>query len=259
LRQPLKLSGTEQKDQTIRELRAQLMQSQKLAGLGALASSVAHEFNNILTAIMNYAVFALRSNDPEMMRKALDKIEGASERATTLTTGILGYAANRKPTTEPVNLTWLAEDTLTLIEHDLAKHRVRLRRDFSSGVLAVVDVNAMQQVLLNLLVNARQAMPEGGTLTLTIRSKQRPKCVEVAVTDTGMGIPRGKLKRIFEPFYTTRDTGTGLGLSVCREIVERHEGELRVASTEGKGTTMSILLPAATAQAAKPRRRRKSA
>jgi signal transduction histidine kinase len=232
------------------QLRQQLLQAQKLSSVGALASSVAHEFNNILTTIINYARLALRTPEDEAARtQALDKILKGSQRAATIINSMLGFARNNSTQRQRTDLVALAEETLILTEKDLSKHRIHVEKKYHGRPQAFVVPAQIEQVLLNLLINARQAMPRGGHLRIEVRENVRTQMVELRVADTGVGIPPDQLRLIFEPFYTTKEPdanghgGTGLGLSVCRQIIEQHQGRIRVESLVGKGSTFTVKLP----------------
>jgi signal transduction histidine kinase len=232
------------------QLRQQLLQAQKLSSVGALASSVAHEFNNILTTIINYARLALRTPGDETARtQALEKILKGSQRAATIVNSMLGFARNNSAHREPTDLAGLVEEVLILTEKDLSKHRIQVEKRFHGRPRAPVVPAQIEQVLLNLIINARQAMPRGGHLRLEVRENARAQMAEVRVADTGVGIPPERLRLIFEPFYTTKEPdanghgGTGLGLSVCRQIIEQHQGRIRVESLVGKGATFTVKLP----------------
>ncbi len=231
------------------QLRQQLLQAQKLSSVGALASSVAHEFNNILTTIINYARLALRATDPPARTQALEKILKGSQRAATIVNSMLGFARNRSTQREATDLVKLLEEVLVLAEKDLSKHRIHVEKKYDGRPQACVVPGQIEQVLLNLVINARQAMPRGGQLRVEVRENARTQMVELSVADTGVGIPADRLRLIFEPFYTTKQPdahghgGTGLGLSVCRQIVEQHQGRIRVESQVGKGSTFTVKLP----------------
>jgi signal transduction histidine kinase len=231
------------------QLRQQLLQAQKLSSVGALASSVAHEFNNILTTIINYARLAQRAADDAARAQALEKILKGSQRAATIINSMLGFARNTSTRREPTDLVGLVEEVLILADKDLSKHRIHVDRRFDGRPRACVVPAQIEQVLLNLIINARQAMPRGGHLRLEVRENAKARTVELKVSDTGMGIPPERLRLIFEPFYTTKEPdgdghgGTGLGLSVCRQIVEQHQGRIRVESLVGKGSTFTLKLP----------------
>jgi signal transduction histidine kinase len=238
------------------ELRRQLLQSQKMSSVGALASSITHEFNNVLTTIINYAKMGLRHKDVGTREKAFDKILSAGQRASKITTGMLSYARSQGERRELSDLVAVVDDVLVLVEKDLQMHRVRLQTDFVGRPFALINANQIQQVLLNLIVNARQAMENGGTLYLSVHPNEESGMAEISLRDTGCGIPADKLRVIFEPFYTTKQAdqqgqgGTGLGLAVCREIIEAHKGRIRVESVIGKGTTFTLKLVLAPAPVA---------
>lgn len=230
------------------ELRRQLFQAQKMSSVGALAASITHEFNNILTTIINYSKMGLRHKDVGTREKAFDKILTAGHRASKITTGMLSYARAQSERREATDLIALVEDVVVLVEKDLQMHRIRLQLDLVGRPMALVNANQIQQVLLNLIVNARQAMENGGSLYLSVRPNDETAMAEISVRDTGCGIPTEKLREIFEPFYTTKRAdaqgqgGTGLGLALCRQIIEAHKGRIRVESAVGKGTTFVLKL-----------------
>lgn len=246
------LEGVEHEVERLRreneELRRQFVQAQKMSSVGALASSITHEFNNVLTTIINYAKMGLRHKDVGTREKAFDKILSAGHRASKITTGMLSYARTQGERRELSDLVAVVEDVLVLVEKDLQMHRVRLQTDFVGRPFALVNANQIQQVVLNLIVNARQAMENGGTLYLSVRPNEETAMAEISLRDTGCGIPADKLREIFEPFYTTKQAdqqgqgGTGLGLALCREIIEAHKGRIRVESAVGKGTTFTLKL-----------------
>jgi signal transduction histidine kinase len=231
-------------------LRQQLLHAQKLSSVGAIASSVAHEFNNILTTVINYAKLALRPEADEAMRtQALEKILKGSQRAATIISSMLGFARNNSTQRQMTDLVALVEELLVLTEKDLSKHRVHLEKKYQGRPKAPVVPAQVEQVLLNLIINARQAMPRGGRLRIEVRENARTRMAELVVADTGQGIAPDRLRLIFEPFYTTKEPdehghgGTGLGLSVCRQIIDQHQGRIRVESLVGKGSTFTIKLP----------------
>jgi len=231
-------------------LMQQLMQAQKLTALGELVSTTTHEFNNVLMTILNYAKLGLRHKDGPTREKAFEKILAAANRATKITNGVLGIARNRSAGQEATDLTALVDDTLVLLEREMNKYRVRVERQFQPIPEAYVNGNQIQQVLLNLLINARQAMPHGGRLIVKLVHDAEHDMIDLVVRDFGSGIPQEKLPHIFDSFYTTKTGpdasgkgGTGLGLSMCKEIIEAHHGRIRVDSTVGKGTAFTLKLP----------------
>jgi len=232
------------------QLRQQLLQAQRLSSVGALASSVAHEFNNILTTIINYAKLSLRPQSTERDRiEALEKILKSGHRAASIINSMLGFARNSSSQRQDTDVVALVEDVLILCEKDLSKHHVQIEKRYQGRPHAPVVAAQVEQVVLNLILNARQAMPRGGRIKLDVRHNPRTNMVEIRVSDSGCGIPADKLRLIFEPFYTTKSPddqghgGTGLGLSVCRQIIEQHNGRIRVESLPGKGATFTVKLP----------------
>ena len=243
----------------IATLRAELLEARKQASLGELLGTTTHEFNNALTTILNYARLGLRHRDQATRDKALERILSAGTRAAKITASVLSMARNRSARFEPVDLQAVVEDVLVLLEREMMKYRVQVEREFAVVPRVSANPGQLQQVLLNLLVNARQAMPNGGRLILRLAHEPPTGLVDLMVRDTGCGMPPEVLRRIFEPHFSTKTGpdetgkgGSGLGLSTVREIVETHRGRIRVESAPGKGTAITIRLPAlaATAQPA---------
>ena len=236
-------------EEQVAALQTQLAQAQRLTALGELSSTITHEFNNILTTTINYAKLGLRHKDSATRDKALQKILDASQRAAKITATILGAARNRTERLEPTDLVELINDVLVLLERDLSKYRVRIEKDLPKVPRAMVNASQIQQVLINLLVNARQAMPNGGSVLVAVRHDAAAGMVDVIVRDSGTGIPAELLPKIFDPFFPTKSPdaggkgGTGLGLSLCRNLVESHRGRIRVESTVGRGTKFTVRLP----------------
>ncbi len=237
-------------DEQIACLRRQLLEAQKMTALGELVSTTTHEFNNVLMTIINYAKIGMRRKDDESRNKAFEKILAAGERAAKITNSVLGMARNRTHSFEATELETLIEETMVLMEREFLKYRIKVERQFAKVPRVRANGNQIQQVLLNLFINARQAMPKGGRVLLRLEHDVEGDMVEIVVRDSGAGIPPDKLHHIFEPFFSTKSGpdatgkgGTGLGLASCREIIEAHRGRIRVASTLGKGTEFAIKLP----------------
>ena len=236
------------------QLRIQLREAQKLTALGELLSTTTHEFNNILLAVINYAKMGIRHRDDATRDRAREKILLSGERAAKITNSILGMARNRSSKSEPTDLGKLVDDTLGLLERELRKYRISLETRYDENLPeAMANGNQIQQVLLNLVTNARQAMKPGGTLTIAMTHDLQQGTVDLMIRDSGSGIPSDQLPHIFNRFYTTKSGpdesgkgGNGLGLAACRDIIEAHRGRIRVASTPGKGTAFTIKLPAAS-------------
>jgi signal transduction histidine kinase len=237
-------------------LKAQLAQAQKLTALGELVSTTTHEFNNVLMTIINYAKLGLRHKDQATREKSFEKILAAGNRAAKMTTGILGMARNRSGKREATDLVQLVEDTLVLLEREMSKYHIAVEKYFKSVPPTLVSPNQIQQVLLNLLINARQAMPNGGRVVIKILHDTEQDTVDLSVRDNGCGISPEHLRRIFDRFFTTKSGpdasgkgGTGLGLAMCRDIIEAHQGRIRVESTVGKGTAFTLKFPVVRAAA----------
>ncbi len=233
-------------------LKRQLQDAQRMSALGELVGTTTHEFNNMLMTIINYAKIGGRNQDQATRDKAFTRILAAAERAAEVTRTILAVARNRGTEFEPVQLEKLVTDALLLLEREMSKYRVAV--DFAADPIPPVRANGNQilQVILNLLINARQAMPEGGELQIRIKAVPGEPFAALRVRDTGCGIPHDKLPRIFEPYFSTKHGaddsgkgGTGLGLSTARQIIEAHRGRIKVESSVGKGTAFTIRLPLA--------------
>jgi signal transduction histidine kinase len=237
-------------EQQLAILQQKLIQAQRLTALGELVSTTTHEFNNVLMTILNYAKMGLRHKDEATRDKAFQKVLTAAERAAKITNSVLGMARNRSQSFEPTDVAKLIEESLVLLERELRNHRISVETNLAPVPNACAVGNQIQQVILNLLINARQAMPDGGRLMIRLESSADGETVDLTIRDTGCGIAADKLPRIFDPFYSTKQGpdasgkgGTGLGLSACRHIIESHRGRLRVESTVGLGTAFTIKLP----------------
>lgn len=241
-------------EEQIEILKTQLLQSQRLASVGQLSSSITHEFNNILTTVINYAKMGLRHKNDATREKSFDRILSAGQRAAKLTSGVLSYARAKGDRRDEMDLAQVIADVLILVEKDLQMNRVRLQTDILGNPVCDVNVSHLQQVLMNMIVNARQAMADGGMLFLTVRVSEDGTMGEIVIRDTGAGIAADDMRKIFEPFFSTKKSdengqgGTGLGLAFCREVIESHKGRLRVESTVGQGTTFTLKLPLAVPQ-----------
>jgi len=236
-------------------LRREVLEARKAATLGELLGTTTHEFNNALTTILNYAKLGLRHRDAPTRDKALERILSAGTRAAKITASILGMARRGTTRMEPLQLETLIEESLVLLEREMSKYRVQVEREYSPVPQVSANPGQVQQVLLNLLVNARQAMPQGGRLIIRLSRDPAVGFVDLMVRDTGCGMAPDVMRRMFEPHFSTKSGpdetgkgGSGLGLSACREIVEAHQGRIRVESALGKGTAITIRLPLAIAQ-----------
>lgn len=228
------------------ELERKLVQADKLSSIGLLAAGVAHEVNTPLAVISTYAqMLAKQVAGDEQKSKLLDKIARQTFRASEIVNSLLNFSRTSSTLFEDIDLNRVVRETLTLLEHQFQKASVHLDCDLEEA-LPLIRGNAgkLQQVFLNLFINARDAMESGGTLRVT--TKPDSVGVQVEVSDSGAGIPRENLARIFDPFFTTKGArkGTGLGLSVSYGIVEEHGGVIEVESKPGEGTVFRLQFPA---------------
>nr|MBA3657499.1 response regulator [Gemmatimonadaceae bacterium] len=261
---PTSVVITHQDVTTRKHMETQLLHKQKLESMGQLAGGVAHDFNNILTVIRSYGDLLLADTEiAPAHRKDIEEISRAADRATNLTRQLLAFS--RKETVSP--RIFDLNEQLSNIQSMLGRligEDVKLVVDYQPGVhLISIDPTHLEQAVMNLAINARDAMPRGGVLTITTRlctlgadcpelsaDMDPGKYVLLSVTDTGSGMDAETLARVFEPFFTTKPEGegTGLGLSTVFGIVSQANAHVRVASTPGKGTEFLIHFPIAEGQ-----------
>ncbi len=232
--------------ETLRETQDQLVQAERLAAVGRLAASVAHELRNPLMVMRNALYFLDRvvssdgEHDPDTLRRYFAKLDGEIDRQNKIINDLLYFSRNRPRRLSRVDINALAGETLLRVE---MPESVKVVKDLSPGLESIsADADQIQQVLVNLVSNAVQAMPDGGTLTLTTADDDG-EWVVVQVEDTGCGIDEEHLAKLFEPFFTTKEKGIGLGLSVTKSIVEGHRGEISVSSSPGEGSKFIVKLP----------------
>jgi signal transduction histidine kinase len=228
----------------------QLIQAAKLSSIGELSAGVAHELNNPLSGVLIYTrlmkeKLAKNSIDKQQLLNNLDKIESAIDYTSGIVRGLLDFARQSEPLLRPVTVGRAIEKALSLVEHEPSFKLIEVVREESPELpLVVADFNQLVQVFINLLVNAIQAMREGGRLT--VRTGTGNGWVKMSVSDTGAGITPENMERLFTPFFTTKEDlkGVGLGLAVSHGIIERHGGRIEAHSEVGKGSTFTVFLPA---------------
>lgn len=243
----------------LRAKQAELVRSSQLAALGTFAASIAHEFNNLLTAILGFAQLGLSTSDIREKDDALEVALRACTRGQSITSGLLTFARRRDPNREPCRIDDLVSETVTLLQPEFTKVNVQIEQQLQPLPSVSCDSGQIAQVLVNLLTNARDAMREQGGGQIVV-SAQAINCqLELAIRDTGAGIPEELLPQIFQPFVTTKGaiggrktSGTGLGLSICHTIIENHGGTISVQSVVGEGTTMTVRLPLGADDATPP-------
>ena len=241
----------EERTRELKTTQSQLLHSEKLAAVGALAATVAHEINNPLTGVYTYIRLMERKIDQgqygaEEIAKYkgyLDTMRREVERTTAIVQNLLDFTRPKDPVRKPISLVKVMEESLSLISNKLALTNIEVVKLLNPLPEVQADPAHMKQVFLNLLINACEAMEEGGTLT--IRSDYHPdtNTVTMSVRDTGTGIEEKDRARIFDPFFSTKKKGTGLGLSVVNGIVTRHNGKVEIDSAPGKGTDFRVILP----------------
>ena len=249
--------GLEEANKELRDTQVQLIQSAKMAAVGQLGAGVAHELNNPLGGILGYAQFILEKikrpefspQDFKSCIKYMESIERESTRCKGIVESLLKFS--RRPIIvkpEPLDIAEALKETLAIIGHQLKLKNITLTTDIPEGLGKVFGItNQLQQVFANLILNAQQAMPEGGELKITARNILGENKIKIEFTDTGFGISEESLKHLFEPFFTTKqkEKGTGLGLAVSYQIIQEHGGTIEIKSVVGKGTTVIIKLPLA--------------
>ncbi|MGC9454467.1 MAG: two-component system sensor histidine kinase NtrB [Phycisphaerae bacterium] len=232
-----------------RRLAHRLAQSEKMAALGTLAGGVAHHFNNILGGVATFVDYALRSGDQTAMRRALEMTAEAADRASRITQSLLSFAEQGSPRRRDlVDLTEVVLTFVHLVERPLSQKNIQLKLDIQPVPTIPVEAQRMHQVLNNLLANAEEAMPEGGTINIGIRREDDDAVL--SFSDNGTGIPEENLSQIFEPFFTTKGlvaggetANPGLGLSVVHGLILEMGAAINVESTPGEGTTFTINVP----------------
>jgi signal transduction histidine kinase len=255
----------EERTKELKEAQALLIQTEKMAAVGQLAAGVAHELNNPLGGILGYSQFAIEKisskspnnltcEDVSTYTQYLRDIECQSQRCKTIVQNLLKFArASVEDSFEPLDLNMVVQDTLVFTKHQLNMAKVKLVLQLSDSLpLIMGSSNQLQQVCTNVILNALHAMPQGGELRIVtgVEERESKKVALIEFTDTGYGINQENLRKIFEPFYTTKKPGegTGLGLSVSYGIIRDHNGEILVKSEMGKGTTFRVLLPVVETQ-----------
>ncbi|MDI6801458.1 MAG: ATP-binding protein [Thermodesulfovibrionales bacterium] len=255
-----------------KKLQEQLYQSQKMESIGTLAGGIAHDFNNVLSGILGRTELLLFRNDLATAAKQhIRSIENAARKAGAIVQRLLSFARKGNFEMLPVNLNDIINDAIELTASMAIKRKVEIRKEIDDTVPVINgDANQLEQVMMNLIVNAMDAMPDGGTITIStnlLSLKEKAGYINpllsdgeyfvLKISDTGAGIPDGIRDRIFEPFFTTKEQGkgTGLGLAMVYGIIKEHKGLIDVNSEIGKGTTFEIYLPVYRAISIEPGKR----
>ena len=233
----------------VQTLKREVETSRRLASLGRLAAGVAHEIRNPLSSIKGFATyFKERYRDNPDDQKTSETMIQEVDRLNRVITQLLEFARPPVIQKKRASLQNLIQHSLKMIERQASAKQIQVLSQLPSKTKEVeLDPDGINQVLLNLYLNALEAMGQGGTLSVSLSADEGTHWVKIIVSDTGAGIRREDLEHIFDPYFTTKQTGTGLGLAIVHKIIEAHGGEVRADSEIGRGTTVSLLLPAAEA------------
>ena len=228
----------------LRRAEAQLIRSEKLAALGQLAAGIAHEIRNPLTSI-NILIHSLRENLPSenIHREDLKVIEEEIHRINDIVDQFLRFAKPASPLLEKTEVLPIFEETLQLLKPQIEAQQISVQKDFQSLPPITIDKEQIKQVILNLILNAIQAMPEGGQLELKGQASEDHQWIQLSIQDSGTGILPEDMNKLFDPFFSTREGGIGLGLSIAHRIIDQHHGKIEVESKSKKGTLFTLWLP----------------
>ena len=247
----------EERTQALRRAQAETMRGEKLASVGLLASGVAHELNNPLTGILTFS-HLLRQKMPDKSADAedMDLVIRETKRCAAIIKRLLDFAREKQPEKKFTDINQVIEDTVRIVERPAHLRDIEITMDLDRSLPPVwIDADQIKQVIMNMVVNAQHAVEEKGSIAISTRRAATPRMtpqsgepvpmVEITIADTGCGIPEQNLRRIFDPFFTSKDVGkgTGLGLSVSHGIIEGHGGLIEVQSTVGEGSTFRVFLP----------------
>lgn len=250
-------AALQEKNDAVKTMSQQLLQVEKLATMGELASSIAHELNNPLATVsLRVELLIAQSTGDDRRLRELKIIWKEVERMGNLVSNLLQFSRRSQPQISTVNVCEEIEKTLELIHYHLRKHNIAVAREFKpEEQLIHADRQQLRQLFLNLFTNAGDAMPDGGTLTIRVTRRLEEKQICIEIADTGVGIPHEVLPKVMEAFFTTKPEGkgTGLGLAICRRVAQEHQGTFDIVSEgiPGKGTKVRITLPFSNGSSAK--------
>lgn len=229
----------------LQEMQDYLIQSEKLASLGKMAAGIAHEINNPLTSILINAHLMLeKTGEKHPFFENISLVADETSRCSDIVKGMLEFSRQNPPKKSYVSMNEIIEHTIKLLENQVAFKDIQIIRKISSNMPQInLDKDKIKQVFWNLMINASEAMPRGGTLTISSNLSKDKKYIETSFEDDGVGIPEENINKLFDPFFTTKGVGTGLGLAVSYGIIKQHQGKIKVKSDAGQGSVFTILLP----------------
>ena len=241
-------AALKERDEQLRDFATKkIMESERLALIGQLSANVAHELNNPLQGIVTYSHLLLeRQPREDSSTELIQKIVTQANRCRDIIRGLLDFSRQRKPDKTVCNVNSVLQECVSLLKDQALFHNIQLEESLQDDIpMAVIDPSQIERVFMNMIINAAEAMEDGGRLILATHYDPAPRLIEVEFRDTGHGIPEENLERIFDPFFTTKDAGhgTGLGLAISYGIVKEHRGSISVESVAGQGTTFTIRLP----------------
>lgn len=235
----------EERTKELREIQDFLIQSEKLASLGKMAAGVAHEINNPLTSILiNTHLMLEKVEEKHAFYENLSLIADETSRCTNIVKGLLEFSRQELPQKAFSDVNDIINRTLNLLKNQVSFYNISIIKELGLNLPQIeLDKNKIEQVFWNLMFNASEAMPDGGKLTIISKFSQNKKYIEVIFMDTGVGIPKENINKLYDPFFTTKSSGTGLGLAVSYGIIKQHLGKIEVESEQGKGSTFTVSLP----------------
>ena len=237
------LKEAEEKNRSIME---KMKQSERLSALGELSAGIAHEIRNPLASIKNFTqLLPSEYEDPHFRKEFTELVTREVNRINKIVNDLLDYARFRKSKLQNTKIPELIDEALFSLKELLNKHHIAVKKNYDETPSAVIDQEKIRQVLVNLILNALEAMPEGGTIEIITRRNEEDQ-IEIILSDTGCGISKDHLQEIFNPFFTTKERGTGLGLSIVQRIINEQGGKIKVSSTINQGTQFIISLPMGT-------------
>jgi len=233
------LKEAEEKNRAIME---KMKQTERLSALGEFSAGIAHEIRNPLTSIKTFTqLLPTEYEDPNFRKEFVDSVTREVNRINRIVNDLLDYSRPRADNRQTTDITKLVDESISSLRPIFDEHHITVKKNYNLKPLTHIDPEQVRQVLVNLVINAVEAMPSGGTITCTIRENKGEAEIEIA--DTGKGIPEDTVKQIFTPFFTTKEGGTGLGLSIVQRIVNEQGGRIEVASSRDQGTQFKLFLP----------------